>query len=47
MSDEGRALRRKQQENVRDLRSKLIDAGLPVIMAPSHIIPIHVTQNHL
>lgn len=43
MSDEGRALRRKQQENVRELRSKLIDAGLPVIMSPSHIIPIHVS----
>lgn len=42
MSDEGRALRRKQQENVRELRSKLIDAGLPVMMSPSHIIPIHV-----
>ncbi|CAF0806471.1 unnamed protein product [Rotaria sordida] len=42
MSDEGRALRRKQQENVRELRSKLVDAGLPVIMSPSHIIPIHV-----
>lgn len=41
-SDEGRALRRKQQENVRELRSKLIDAGLPVMMSPSHIIPIHV-----
>jgi 5-aminolevulinate synthase len=41
-SDEGRALRRKQQENVRELRSKLIDAGLPVMIAPSHIIPIHV-----
>ena len=43
MSDEGRALRRKQQENVRELRSKLIDAGLPVMMSPSHIIPIHVS----
>ncbi|CAF0923711.1 unnamed protein product [Adineta ricciae] len=42
MSDEGRTLRRKQQENVRELRSKLIDAGLPVMMSPSHIIPIHV-----
>ncbi|CAF1176909.1 unnamed protein product [Rotaria sp. Silwood1] len=42
MSDEGRALRRKQQENVRELRSKLVDAGLPVIVSPSHIIPIHV-----
>jgi 7-keto-8-aminopelargonate synthetase-like enzyme len=44
MSDEGRSLRRKQQENVRELRSKLIDAGLPVMMSPSHIIPIHVLQ---
>ncbi|CAF1590437.1 unnamed protein product [Didymodactylos carnosus] len=42
MSDEGRYLRQKQQENVRELRSKLIDAGLPVMVAPSHIIPIHV-----
>lgn len=42
MSEEGRSLRRKQQENVRELRSKLIDAGLPVMMSPSHIIPIHV-----
>ncbi|UJR10173.1 hypothetical protein I4U23_014389 [Adineta vaga] len=42
MSDEGRLLRSKQQENVRELRSKLIDAGLPVMMSPSHIIPIHV-----
>lgn len=44
MSDEGRSLRRKQQENVRELRSKLIDAGLPVMMSPSHIIPIHVKK---
>ena len=42
MSDEGRSLRQQQQANVRELRSKLIDAGLPVIMSPSHIIPIHV-----
>jgi hypothetical protein len=42
MSDEGRQLRRKQQRNVRELRSKLLDAGLPVMIAPSHIIPIHV-----
>jgi 7-keto-8-aminopelargonate synthetase-like enzyme len=45
MSDEGRSLRRKQQENVRELRSKLNDAGLPVMMSPSHIIPIHVLKN--
>ena len=42
MSDEGRLLRHRQQENVRELRTKLIDAGLPVVMSPSHIIPIHV-----
>ena len=43
MSDEGRDhCVSKQQENVRELRSKLIDAGLPVMMSPSHIIPIHV-----
>lgn len=47
MSDEGRSLRRKQQENVRELRSKLIDAGLPVMMSPSHIIPIHVKHSDL
>ena len=47
MSDEGRSLRRKQQENVRELRSKLIDAGLPVMMSPSHIIPIHVIEPFL
>lgn len=42
MSDEGRALRAQQQKNVRELRSKLVDAGLPVILSSSHIIPIHV-----
>jgi 5-aminolevulinate synthase len=41
-SDEGRQLRTKHQENVRYLRGKLMDAGLPVIQCPSHIIPIHV-----
>jgi 5-aminolevulinate synthase len=41
-SDEGRLLRTKHQENVRYLRGKLMDAGLPVIQCPSHIIPIHV-----
>lgn len=46
MSEEGRQLRRKQQRNVRELRSKLLDAGLPVMIAPSHIIPIHVSQTH-
>lgn len=41
-SDEGRQLRARHQENVRYLRGKLMDAGLPVIQCPSHIIPIHV-----
>ncbi|CAG0895441.1 unnamed protein product [Cyprideis torosa] len=41
-SDEGRELRRRHQENVRMLRKKLIQAGLPVEMTPSHIIPVHV-----
>lgn len=41
-SDEGRQLRARHQENVRYLRNKLLEAGLPVIQCPSHIIPIHV-----
>jgi hypothetical protein len=41
-SDEGRQLRARHQENVRYLRKKLLDAGLPVIQCPSHIIPISV-----
>jgi len=40
--EEGRQLRRRQQENVTLLRNKLLHSGLPVIDAPSHIIPIHV-----
>ena len=47
MSDEGRNLRNRQQENVRRLRLKLIQAGLPVIHSPSHIIPIHVSSESL
>lgn len=41
-SEEGRALRRRHQETVSVLRSRLIEEGLPVIHCPSHIIPIHV-----
>jgi len=44
-SEEGRQLRATHQENVRYLRGKLLEAGLPVIHTPSHIIPIHV-GNH-
>ena len=41
-SDEGRELRARHQENVRYLRGKLLEVGLPVIHTPSHIIPVHV-----
>ncbi|KAG8238252.1 hypothetical protein J437_LFUL017816, partial [Ladona fulva] len=41
-SDEGRHLRCLHQENVRYLRKKLQDVGLPVEHTPSHIIPIKV-----
>jgi len=41
-SDEGRELRARHQQNVRYLRGKLLEAGLPVIHTPSHIIPLHV-----
>ena len=43
MSDEGRELRKRHQENVSYLRRHLMEAGLPVIHAPSHIIPIRVS----
>lgn len=42
MSEEGRELRRRHQDNVSFLRRELVAAGLPVIHAPSHIIPIRV-----
>ncbi|KAK2571291.1 5-aminolevulinate synthase [Acropora cervicornis] len=41
-SEEGRQLRSKHQSVVRTLRNKLVSAGLPVVYAPSHIIPVHV-----
>lgn len=41
-SAEGRALRRQHQRNVKLLRQMLLDAGLPVVHCPSHIIPIRV-----
>ncbi|XP_051864877.1 5-aminolevulinate synthase, erythroid-specific, mitochondrial-like [Pristis pectinata] len=40
--DEGRLLRRTHQRNVKYMRRLLMDAGLPVINCPSHIIPIRV-----
>ena len=42
-SDEGRRLRSKHQEAVRQLKTKLEEAGLPVRPSPSHIIPLHVS----
>ncbi|XP_030049904.1 5-aminolevulinate synthase, erythroid-specific, mitochondrial [Microcaecilia unicolor] len=41
-SEEGQALRRAHQRNVRHMRQLLVDAGLPVINCPSHIIPVRV-----
>lgn len=40
--DEGRELRAKHQTSTKTLRNKLVQAGLPVVFAPSHIIPVHV-----
>ncbi|KAL4645850.1 5-aminolevulinate synthase, erythroid-specific, mitochondrial-like [Arapaima gigas] len=41
-STEGQSLRRAHQRNVKHMRQLLMDAGLPVINCPSHIIPIQV-----
>uniref|UniRef100_A0A1B6D2X7 5-aminolevulinate synthase n=3 Tax=Clastoptera arizonana TaxID=38151 RepID=A0A1B6D2X7_9HEMI len=41
-SEEGRILRRKQQENVKYLKQQLKAHGFPVENTPSHIIPIRV-----
>ncbi|XP_053152705.1 5-aminolevulinate synthase, erythroid-specific, mitochondrial isoform X2 [Hemicordylus capensis] len=41
-SPEGQVLRRAHQRNVKHMRQLLMDAGLPVISCPSHIIPIRV-----
>lgn len=43
-SNEGRALRRQHQRNVKLMRQMLMDAGLPVIHCPSHIIPVRVAD---
>uniref|UniRef100_A0A8C5VEM1 5-aminolevulinate synthase, erythroid-specific, mitochondrial n=1 Tax=Microcebus murinus TaxID=30608 RepID=A0A8C5VEM1_MICMU len=40
--EEGQALRRAHQRNVKHMRQLLMDRGLPVIPCPSHIIPIQV-----
>jgi 5-aminolevulinate synthase len=41
-SDEGRALRTRHQERAERLRVKLRAARLPIIEAPSHIVPVLV-----
>ena len=43
-SAEGQVLRRSHQRNVKHMRQLLLDAGMPVINCPSHIIPIHVSH---
>ncbi|KAM8799916.1 5-aminolevulinate synthase, non-specific, mitochondrial [Eudromia elegans] len=43
-SAEGQALRRQHQRNVKLMRQMLMDAGLPVVHCPSHIIPIRVAD---
>ncbi|XP_062940029.1 5-aminolevulinate synthase, erythroid-specific, mitochondrial isoform X2 [Cynocephalus volans] len=40
--EEGQALRRAHQRNVKHMRQLLMDRGLPIIPCPSHIIPIRV-----
>ena len=46
-SEEGRELRSSHQSNVRYLRGRLQEAGLPVVHCPSHIIPLHVGDPQL
>lgn len=43
-STEGQALRRQHQRNVKLMRQMLMDAGLPVVHCPSHIIPVRVAD---
>ncbi|KAJ4927142.1 hypothetical protein JOQ06_014878 [Pogonophryne albipinna] len=42
--EEGRALRRKHQRNVKLLRQMLMDSGLPMVHCPSHILPVRVSD---
>lgn len=43
-SDEGRALRELHQDNVKYLRTSLLNRGFPVEHTPSHIIPIRIAD---
>ena len=45
-SDVGRNLRSRHQSVVHGLRNKLVSVGLPVVYAPSHIVPVHVSMFH-
>ncbi|CAH8516139.1 5-aminolevulinate synthase, nonspecific, mitochondrial, variant 2 [Schistosoma haematobium] len=46
-SSEGKELRAEHQKRVSIVRQSLRQAGLPVIEAPSHIIPLHVGEAKL
>ena len=41
-TDEGRRLRAVQQAKAAELKQKFLDAGLPVMESPSHIVPLLV-----
>ncbi|KAK4878274.1 hypothetical protein RN001_010780 [Aquatica leii] len=43
-SDEGRELRHRHQDNVKYLRTSLLNRGFPVEHTPSHIIPIRIAD---
>ena len=43
-SEEGVNLRERHQRNAKLLRNKIIQSGIPAINAPSHIIPVHVSE---
>lgn len=43
--EEGQALRKQHQANVKQLRTKLVQRGFPVEYAPSHIVPILTAGN--
>ncbi|CAL8095712.1 unnamed protein product [Calicophoron daubneyi] len=46
-SGEGQELRAEHQRRVNVVRTRLQDEGLPVIDAPSHILPLHVGEAEL
>ncbi|OON22684.1 5-aminolevulinate synthase [Opisthorchis viverrini] len=46
-SEEGRQLRAEHQKRVAVVRQRLQDEGLPVLDAPSHILPLHVGDAEL